>query len=47
VDRAFREHPRFIELAARDGLTAFWDRFGAPDFCRPVEGPPPRMECER
>ena len=47
VDRAFREHPKFMELAARDGLTAFWDRFGEPDFCRRAAGPPPRMECER
>lgn len=47
VDIAFREHPRFMELAAQDGLTAFWDRYGDPDFCRRVAGPPPRMECER
>jgi adenylate cyclase len=47
VDRAFREHPRFMELAARDGLTALWDRHGDPDHCRLAAGPPPRMECER
>lgn len=47
ADRAFREHPQFLELAARDGLTDFWERFGDPDFCRRAAGPPPRLECER
>ena len=47
VDRAFREHPQFMELAAGAGLTAFWGRYGEPDFCRRVAGPPARLECDR
>jgi adenylate cyclase len=47
VDRPFREHPRFMELAEREGLIAFWDRYGDPDHCRRVEGSSPRLECER
>lgn len=47
VDRAFREHPRFAELAQRDGLLEFWDRYGDPDFCRRVGVAPVRLECER
>lgn len=47
VDRAFREHPRFFELAQRDGLLEFWDRYGDPDYCRRVGAFPPRLECER
>jgi len=47
VDRGFREHPRFAELAQRDGLVEFWDRFGDPDACRRVGVAPQRLECER
>ena len=47
VDRAFREHPRFAELAQRDGLLEFWDRYGDPDYCRRVGVAPVRLECER
>ena len=47
VDRAFREHPRFAELAQRDGLLDFWDRYGDPDYCRRVGVAPVRLECER
>ena len=47
VDRAFREHPRFVELAQRDGLLEFWERFGDPDYCRRVGVAPQRLECER
>jgi tetratricopeptide (TPR) repeat protein len=47
VDRAFREHPRFAELAQRDGLLEFWERFGDPDSCRRVGAVPQRLECER
>ncbi|NHA15082.1 hypothetical protein [Thioalkalivibrio sp. XN279] len=47
VDRAFREHPRFAELAQRDGLLEFWERFGDPDHCRRVGVAPQRLECER
>jgi adenylate cyclase len=44
IDRPFREHPRFMELAERDGLLAFWERYGDPDFCR-REGA--SLACER
>jgi TolB-like protein/Tfp pilus assembly protein PilF len=47
VDRPFREHPRFAELAQRDGLLEFWARFGDPDYCRRVGVAPQRLECER
>lgn len=47
VDRAFREHARFGELAQRDGLLEFWERFGDPDYCRVVGVAPARLECER
>jgi len=47
VDQAFRERPRFMELAERDGLVDFWDQFGDPDFCRRVSEPVPRLACER
>jgi len=47
VDRPFREHPRFMELAEREGLVAFWDRYGEPDYCRRVAAPASRLECER
>ncbi len=43
----FREHPRFAELAQRDGLLEFWERFGDPDYCRRVGVAPQRLECER
>jgi hypothetical protein len=32
------ESPRFIEMAERIGLAAHWDRVGAPDACRKVDG---------
>ncbi|HUG97692.1 MAG TPA: hypothetical protein VMQ83_00770 [Gammaproteobacteria bacterium] len=47
VDRAFREHPRFLELAAREGLLEFWEHHGEPDYCRRAADSPPRLECER
>ncbi|MGD9387973.1 MAG: hypothetical protein PVI87_07065 [Gammaproteobacteria bacterium] len=47
VDRDFREHPRFIELAQRDGLLEFWNEYGDPDHCRRVGVNPQRLECER
>ncbi len=47
VDRPFREHPRFIELARQKGLLEFWDRHGDPDHCRRVMAPQARLECER
>lgn len=47
VDRAFREHPRFLELAARDGLLEFWKQHGEPDYCSLLAESPPRLDCER
>ena len=47
VDRPFREHPSFLQLAGQQGLTAFWDRYGDPDQCRRVVAPEPVLECER
>ncbi len=47
VDRPFREHPGFLELAGRAGLLDFWAAHGPPDACRLVEGPAPRLECDR
>ncbi len=47
VDRPFREHPRFLELAARTGLLDFWAAHGPPDECRLLDAPAPRLECDR
>lgn len=47
VDRPFREHPRFMELAEREGLVALWERHGDPDHCRRVVEPQARLVCER
>ena len=47
VDHAFREHPGFIELAEREGLIAFWEERGLPDFCRLADHPMPHLECDR
>jgi adenylate cyclase len=47
VDRAFREHPRFAEVAERTGLLAFWRQHGGPDTCRPPEPSAARLECSQ
>jgi adenylate cyclase len=47
TDRAFREHPRFFDYAERQGLPAFWQAHGAPDFCRILDAPPARLACDR
>lgn len=47
VDREFREHPRFLEWAAREGLLEYWQRHGDPDYCRRSGGDRPRLECDR
>jgi len=47
ADLAFRNHPRFPEIAERYGLPAFWATHGAPDGCRWTEQPNPRLECDR
>ena len=47
ADRAFREHPGFIELAKREGLIEFWRERGFPDFCRLADRPQPHLECDR
>lgn len=46
VDRAFREHPRFMELAAANGLVEFWQEFGWPDACT-LAADGQRLECTR
>jgi tetratricopeptide (TPR) repeat protein len=46
-DRPFREHPGYLALAERAGLPAFWEAEGYPDFCRRVESPEARLECEQ
>jgi hypothetical protein len=33
--KAFRSHPRFIELIEHMGLASFWDEVGWPPFCEP------------
>lgn len=47
ADRPFREHPRFLELAADHGLDEFWAVHGDPDHCRRIDADGPRLECER
>jgi adenylate cyclase len=47
VDREFRQHPRFLEWAAREGLVEYWQRHGDPDYCRPTGGDRSRLECDR
>lgn len=47
ADRAFREHPRFFELARREGLIEFWNERGFPDFCQLADHADPQLECER
>ncbi len=47
ADRAFREHPGFIELAQREGLIVFWQERGFPDFCRLADQPEPQLDCDR
>ncbi len=45
VDRAFREHPGFMALAAADGLPEFWQAQGWPDHCAPADDAATRLEC--
>ena len=45
--RAFREHPRFLEIGATRGLTEFWAEHGEPDACRLATTTPPQLECDR
>lgn len=47
ADLPLRNHPRFPEIVARLGLPAFWAEHGAPDHCRWLEQPSPRLECDR
>jgi adenylate cyclase len=46
-DRPLRELPRYLELAARSGLVAYWEVHGYPDHCRLVAAPEARLECVR
>jgi TolB-like protein len=43
---SFRAHPRFFELAEREGLPAYWRQHGPPDGCTLIESPP-SLECRR
>lgn len=43
---SFRAHPRFLELAERDGLLAFWRQHGPPDGCT-LRASPTSLECAR
>jgi len=47
ADKSFREQPRFLELAERRGLLAFWEAAGWPDYCQRVAAANPRLECQR
>jgi hypothetical protein len=38
--RAMRTDPRFLTIAARLGLLAYWRKDGLPDFCRPPQPEP-------
>lgn len=43
-----RAHPRFLELAERRGMPAYWVRYGAPDGCtyaEPPAVPAPVLDC--
>ena len=42
--KAMRTDPRFLEIAAKQGLLAYWRTDGFPDFCRP---PQPEAVCAR
>ncbi|GAB2664802.1 tetratricopeptide repeat protein [Arenimonas aestuarii] len=45
--RAFREHPRFLEIGATRGLPEFWAEHGEPDVCHLAATAPPQLECDR
>lgn len=45
--RSYLQHPRFLELADRHGLTAYWQQHGPPDDCLLAEKPLPHLECQR
>ena len=47
VDKPFREHPRFLELAEARGLLAFWEAAGWPDYCERAAANVPHLECQR
>lgn len=44
---SFREHPGFADFAARNGLSAYWQRHGAPDGCVLGQAPGPLLACAR
>lgn len=48
ADRAFREHPAYMEFAERAGLTDYWQSQGQPDHCRMTSSGSTRiMECDQ
>ncbi len=45
--REFRQHPDFLLMADRHGLTAYWESNGPPDHCRIGDGVPRHLECSQ
>ncbi len=41
----FRAHPKFMELAGRQGMLAYWQKLGPPDGCRLLDAPQMHLEC--
>lgn len=39
------ERPRYLEIAERDGLLAYWEENGYPEGCRMVDSPERRLDC--
>ncbi|MBL4871151.1 MAG: tetratricopeptide repeat protein [Robiginitomaculum sp.] len=47
TSRKVRQHPDFQGFAKRNGLLEYWQTYGWPDKCRPVEGnDPDAFECD-
>ncbi|HVF34195.1 MAG TPA: hypothetical protein VND91_02610 [Candidatus Saccharimonadia bacterium] len=44
--RGTLSEPRFLELAERDGLLAYWNANGFPEGCRLVDAPPRYLDCK-
>ena len=48
ADRAFREHPAFMQFAERAGLVGYWQSQGEPDHCQITgSGHTQAMDCDR
>ena len=47
ISRKVRQHPDFQGFAKRNGLLEYWQTYGWPDKCRPIEGnDPDAFECD-